>query len=199
MRIATPAEKLTDLRVGSTLRVNSFGHDYIARVAELKGNRARCIWRNKSGNLFDNWITIPGRTEKDLNPTAAATRKLRVQATRLEKHAKGWMADAVARHIERIAVLESYRGATPTSEDTKYGTTMYHLGEDSVWGGYTPEGVQRYGQVSPERMLLPFDQALERTIAHERSELAKLNAEIRAALQRVEDLRAQADEIEKGA
>src|SRR5690348_13683216 len=103
MYIATPADKLTDIHVGSTLRVNSFGHDYTARVAELKGTRARCIWRNKSGNHFDKWITIPGRSEKDRNPVAAQTRKLRVKATTYENHAKGWMATEIERQGEAVA------------------------------------------------------------------------------------------------
>jgi hypothetical protein len=187
MHIATPADQLANLAVGDTVQVHSFGNLYRARVAELKGKRARCVWTNKSGNEWDKWITIPGLRQHELNPVAAATRKLRAEATRRVKYAEGWMTESVARHEARLVELEALRGATPTSEDTRYGTRMYHVGDDSVWGGYLKDGV------------LTFEQAVERAIAHEREQLEQRRADITAAHAHAKELRAKADSIEKGA
>jgi hypothetical protein len=205
MHIATPADKLTDLRVGSTVRVNSFGHDYHARVAELKGKRARCVWTNKSGVKYDRWITLPGQQQHELNPVAAATRKLRAEATRRERYAKEWMTSSRDRHAARIEQLRDYQAEaeagrlTYSSKDTQYGTVVYHIGEDTVWGGYTAEAAKQYRRPADEAVDLTFAQALQRALDHEIEQLDARNADIRAAHEAAKELRAKADSIQKGA
>jgi hypothetical protein len=194
MHIATKPEALTDLREGSTVSVHSYGNLYRARVAELKGNRARCVWTNKSGVRYDNWITIPGRELHQRNPVAAATRKLRAEATRREKYAKEHETRSRDRAVEHLNELRDIQAQVAAgtlqvrSEDSKYGTRCYFVGEKMVaWGGHLKDGA------------LELDAALQRAIEQAVEQVENHNAAIRAGLEHAKELRAKADSIQKGA
>lgn len=199
MKIATPADKLTTLAVGDAVIVNSFGHNYRATVTEMKGNRARLTWRNKSGNDFDNWLTIPGRTEKDLNPTAAATRKLRVEATKLERYAERASEDAL-RHQAQMIKLQALVGTQPLRvEDNQFGTRLFYFGtsdNDYVWGGYTAEAAQRYGRTEPT---LTWEEALEKAIQQSQHHMQDRITARETMLARAAARRAEATAIKAGA
>lgn len=178
------------LVVGSAVVVHSHGHTYNAKVVELKGKRARCQWVNKSGNEFDNWITIPSLSERTTNPLAAKTRKLRVQATTRERHANKWMAESIAR-LESIAA------------DYRSGLKAVERGETDI----AKIGVEYTGRISylcglgdpswqlKDFVALSLRDAVAKVLEETEQSIAQQKAQQAESLAEAKALRAEADAL----
>ncbi len=200
MHIHTPAEKLTAVKPGDRIQVHSFGHVYGAQVAELKGNRLRAVWTNKSGIKYDRWLTIPGKTLRERNPLAAKTQKLRTRATALVKYGNQALGEQRDRYRERALELRCLLRDLPNqkvtvekaawSSDFSYyfvGKTANEDGAEQNQFGFRP----REGTTVEQAVKNHYHNAL-----HNLRE-AKLRG--RANLVQAEELRIEANLIEKGA
>jgi IS1 family transposase len=194
MHIHTPAEKLTAVKSGDRIQVHSFGHVYSAQVSEVKGNRLLATWINKSGVEYERWLTIPGKTLKERNPITAETRKRRAEATNLEKYALGSMAESRCRNrtraLELRALLRDLPNQTVTVEQAGWMSddwAYYQVGSsENQFAFRKSEGTT-------------VEQAVKSHYRNALQNLRQVKLHIRRNLARVEELRIEANLIEKGA